>query len=441
MSEKIIIEGGVPLNGTVKISGAKNAALKMIAASILTSEKTLLKNVPHILDVDTMISAAESIGVKTKWLKDNVLEIDAKNIHSQRLPLEIISKARASFVFMGPLLSRFKKIEIANPGGCRIGLRPVNRHIEAVEKLGAKVEYLDGYYHIDGSSLKEGEICFAKNTHTGTENVILASIMTPGKTVINNAAAEPEIDDLIAMLNKMGAQIKRLEERKIEITGVTDLHGVEYSIMGDRNEAVTFAIAAVVTGGKLFLEGIDSKNLLAFLNKASQAGVEYQVTEKGIHVWKNHNKKLQALNLETAIHPGFMTDWQPPFVLLLSQAEGESTIHETVMDNRFGYLEELSNMGLKYELFNPEDFDKNKYNFDLDEKDQNFHTVRISGPQKLQASFLDMPDLRAGATLVLAALMAEGVSEITGLHHVDRGYEKLEERLQKVGARIKRVKE
>lgn len=441
MREKLIIEGGIPLSGTIKISGAKNAALKMIAASLLTEEEITLKNVPRISDLEIMLAAVSTLGVKCEWIDQHTLKLNSSKVKNFKLPLNIVSKMRATFVLLGPLLSRFRKTVIANPGGCRIGARPVNRHIEAIEQLGAKVEYREGYYFVDGQHLHEAEICFAKNTHTGTENIILASILTSGKTIINNAAAEPEIDDLIGLLNQMGGKIERVEERKIVVTGVEKLHGATYEVMPDRNEAVTFAIAAYVTGGKLFLEGIDSKYLLAFLNKVSQAGLEYQVTDKGIHFWRNHNKKIQPLDIDTSIHPGFMTDWQPPFALLLSQAEGVSTIHETVMDNRFGYLEELSNMGFKVDYFNPEGFDPEKYNFNLDDKEGHFHAIKIHGPIKIKAASLEMPDLRAGATLVLAALMVQGVSEVTGIHHVDRGYEELEIRLRKVGAKIKRVVE
>lgn len=440
MREKLTVEGGVSLSGTIKISGAKNAALKMISAAILTSEEVTLENVPRISDIETMLAAVATLGVKSQWVKEHTLKLDASQITSHRVPLEIVSKMRASFVILGPLLSRFKKAVMANPGGCRIGARPVNRHIEALEKLGAKVEYTEGYYHIDGRDLHEAEVCFEKNTHTGTENIILSSVLTLGKTVINNAAAEPEIDDLIAMLNSMGANIIRTEERQIEIEGVKKLKGVSYEIMADRNEAVTFAIAAAVTGGRLFLEGIESKHILAFLNKVSQVGIEYQATESGIHFWRNHNKVLNLIDLETAVHPGFMTDWHPPFALLLSQVNGTSTIHETVMDRRFGYIEELNKMGFICEYFNPEGFDQSKYNFNIEDS-QGFHAIRIKGPVKLKGTTLEMPDLRAGATLVLSALMAEGISEIYGIHHVDRGYEKLEERLQKVGAKIKRVVE
>ena len=438
MREKYVIEGGSPLSGTIQISGAKNAVLKMIPAAILTDQKVILKNVPRISDVDTILAAVATLGVRSKWRAKHTLELDASNVTSHKVPLEIVSKMRASFVILGPLLSRFKKAIIANPGGCRIGARPVNRHIEAIEKLGAKVDYTEGYYHINGSSLHEAEVCFEKRTHTGTENLILSSVLTIGKTVVNNAAAEPEIDDLITMLNLMGAKIKRVEERKIEIDGVEKLGGVTYEIMPDRNEAVTFAVAAGVTGGKLFLKGIESKHLLSFLNKASQVGLEYQSSDKGIHFWRNHNKEFKPIDLETGVHPGFMTDWQPPFALLLSQASGVSTIHETVMDKRFGYIDELKNMGFEVESFNPEGFDVSRYNFNT-EDNEGFHAIAITGPVKLKGATLEIPDLRAGATLILAALMAEGISELYGIQHVERGYEDLEERLYKVGAKIKKI--
>lgn len=439
MREKLIIEGGVPLSGTIKISGAKNAALKMIAASLLTEEEVILENVPRISDLETILGAVATLGVKTKWLRKHTLKLDASKVNTHVIPLEVVSKMRATFVLLGPVLSRFRKVQIANPGGCRIGARPVNRHIEALEKLGAEVEYKEGYYFIDGSKLHSAEMSFEKNTHTGTENIILAAVLTPGKTIINNAAEEPEIDDLILMLNNMGAKVERVKPRQIVVEGVEKLTGVKHKIISDRNEAVTFAVAAGVTGGKLFLEGIDSKDLLAFLDKARKVGLEYQVSDKGIHFWRNHNKPFSPIVLETAAHPGFMTDWHPPFALLLSQADGVSTIHETVMDNRFGYIEELTNMGFEVEYFNVEGYDPEKYNFNLNDKEGNFHAIKIKGPVSLRAASTEMPDLRAGATLVLGALMAEGVSEIIGVHHVDRGYEALEERLRKVGAKIKRV--
>jgi len=440
MEEKIIIEGGSSLQGTIQISGAKNTALKLIAAALLTKEPVILKNVPRLSDIELMVKAIEILGARIEWLDEHILKIQAEKITSYKIPEEIVSQMRASFVILGPLLARFRKAIIANPGGCKIGARPVNRHIEGFENLGAKVLFVEGYYHINGSQMKAGEFTFSKNTHTGTENLILGSVLTSGTTLIKNAAEEPEIDDLIDFLNKMGAKIKREGNRQIAIEGVNELFGTEHTVMPDRNEAATFAIAAAVTGGKIFLQGAQAKDLVAFLNKIEKVGVAYQSNPNGIHVWRKNGENLNPIEIETHPHSGFMTDWHPPFTVLLTQVNGVSTIHETVMDKRFGYVRQLQKMGAKIEFYNPHHFDPQEYNFNLeDEEKGSFHAIKIFGPAPLFGTKLEMLDLRAGATVALAALAARGISEISGVAHIRRGYEKFVERLQGIGANIKMV--
>lgn len=437
-----IISGGEPLKGELEISGSKNVALKAIVAGLLTAEELVIENVPVISDLTLMEEIARKLGVKIER-SAKTLKIKAENIKDTKVPLEMGARLRTSSMFIAPLIARCGQATIPNPGGCRIGARPIDRHIKGLEKMGVKVKYnvRDGYFHVESKKLTGTTYKFLKNSHTGTETLMMAAVLAKGKTILENAACEPEVDDLIALLNAMGGRIKRVKPRMIVVEGVDKLHGVNFKIMADRNEAATFAIAALATNGEVFLKNAQKNVLKPFLKKVKEAGGEWEEVDHGLRFYRSD--KLKSTEVVTASYPGFMTDWQASWALLMTQAEGESIIHETIYENRFQYVEELKKMGAKIELFNPDiDNPRNFYNFNWsDNKPEYFHAAKIHGPTRLHNAVLNISDLRAGATLVLAALTASGESYLTGIEHIDRGYENFESRLRSLGGKIKRVKE
>ena len=436
------IIGGNTLSGEVTISGAKNVALKAIVASLLTDDPLIIHNIPEIIDVSYMLEVVKSLGMKVER-KDHTVTLSGRTTGTS-VPLDVGARLRTSSMVLGPMLARFGTATIPNPGGCRIGARPIDRHIEGLVQMGAEIAYRseDGYFHAKASALHGTEYTFVKNTHTGTETLMLAAVLADGETVLENAAEEVEIDDLMSLLNVMGARIVRKNSRTIVIRGVKKLHGAEYSIISDRNEEVTFAIAAAVTRGSVILGQSQLVHLTPFADAFVRAGGTVEVVDSTSTRYALKGD-IKPLDVVTAPHPGFMTDWQAPWAMLMTQASGQSTIHETVFESRFSYVQELKKMGAKIEYFdpvvpNPEEF----YNFNLSDRRDNFHqAIRISGPTKLHNAVLQMDDLRAGATLVLAALVAEGESFIHGVEQIDRGYEKIEARLRAIGANIERIKE
>lgn len=442
--DKFIITGGKPLRGEVKLGGAKNVALKLMVASLLTEEKLVINNVPEIRDVQLMIEVLVSLGVK---ISRSGSTITAQNGHTNqsRVPLDIGARLRTSSMVIGPLLARYGTAMIPNPGGCRIGARPIDRHISALRNMGAIIDYRsdDGYFYAAAPrGLKGISYEFSKNSHTGTETIILAAVLAKGKTIIKGAAEEVEIDELITFLNNMGAKVCRSSPKEIIIEGVTSLHGAEYMIMPDRNEEVTFAIAAAITGGDITVIGSQRQHLSAFLEVFTAAGGGYEAIDATKTRYFRQNK-LTSVDVLTKPHPGFMTDWQAPWAVLMTQSTGTAIIHEAVFENRFGYVEELRKMGAQIEWTDPEvNRPETFYNFNWeDHQDGDHHAIRIHGPIKLHNAILTMNDLRAGATLVLAALAAEGQSVLHGALHIDRGYENIEERLRRLGAQIERQKE
>lgn len=440
--EKFIIKGGNKLKGSVQVSGAKNVALKALIAACLTDEEILIHNVPLISDFFTMVDIIEELGGKVV-LKDHTVSVKVSSFAKHELSLETAAKIRTSFMFLAPLLLRTGEAIIPNPGGCRLGARPVDRLVDGLNAMGAKITYHseDGYFHAKAQGLQATTFTFPKNTHTGTETLIIAAVLAKGKTILQNAAEEPEIDELIALLNSMGADIKRTTKRTIEINGVSKLHGATYTINPDRNEVVTFAIAAIVTKGDIFIKGATAGVLTMFLDKLKNAGVAIEETPEGIRFYSQ--KELIAVDVETSPHPGFMTDWQAPWAILMAHAKGKSTIHETVFEDKFGYINDLKKMGARVIMFNPDIDDKESvYNFNLeDDSPEFFHAVQINGPTQLHNAVATMVDLRAGAAIVIAALSATGVSTIFGVDKIDRGYENFEGRLQKLGAEITREKD
>ncbi len=438
--EKLMITGGKPLKGTISVSGAKNVAMKVILASLLTDETLKVKNIPLISSVLGTTKIIEPLGVKVERT-DHELILNAREIHNHKVPLELGGLYRTATMVIGPLLARFGHAVVPNPGGCRLGKRPVDWHINALEKMGATISYKDGYFYAQTKKLHGAHITFAKNTHTGTETIILAGVLAEGETIIENAAEEPEVDDLITMLNQMGAHITR-SQRTITISGVPKLHGTTYTIMSDRNEIATYAVAAIASGGDIIIKGTERLHLEAFLTALDRAGGGWEAIDETTirFYWKG---QLQPSTIITAPHPGFMTDWQQPWAVLMTQAKGVSTIHETVFENRFSYVSELKKMGAKIDFFepyvkNPKEF----YNFNWADRIAGyFQGIKILGPARLHEAVLEMTDIRAGATLVVAALVAHGTSVLSEVEHLDRGYEKLDERLRNLGATIKRVKE
>ncbi|MCL5432958.1 MAG: UDP-N-acetylglucosamine 1-carboxyvinyltransferase [Patescibacteria group bacterium] len=440
--EKFIIKGGKKLTGTVSVSGAKNVALKAIVAACLTDEEIIIENIPLISDFFVMTEILKELGGKIE-IRDHIATINVKNIVTSKISLEEAAFVRTSSMFIVPLLIRTGHALIPNPGGCRIGARPIDRVIKGLGLMGASIDYdhKDGFFHAKVKGrLKAINYKFDKNTHTGTETLILAASMAEGKTVLENAAQEPEIDELINLVNKMGGNIKRTKPRTIVVEGVKKLHGTTFRIGPDRNEAVTIAIASILTGGSVFIKEVKREGLMEFLDVLRKTGVEFEEKKDGIRFFSS-KKILRPTNVETTFYPGFMTDWQGPWAVLMTAAKGVSTIHETVYENRFGYVKELKKMGAKLMLYNPKVKNpENVYNFNLnDDKKEYRHAAKIKGPVNLHNAVVNISDLRAGATLVLAALLAKGQSVVFGIEHLDRGYEKFEQRLKKMGADIERV--
>lgn len=431
--EILRIQGGRPLKGEVQIRGSKNTASKMMIASLLTADPCIIENVPLSAETDITRELCEHIGSRAEVTKARVCRMETPEIKNARLT-ELTRKNRIPILALGPLLHRQGFAEVPVPGGCPIGHRPINFHMEALKSMGAQVERRPNSYFVQAREIRGANINFPFPSVGATENVMLAAVLAQGRTVIHNAAVEPEILCLIGMLKSMGADIAQDEAgRAIEIQGVEKLHGASVRVAPDRNEAVSFAIAALATQGDIFVRGAEEKNLASFLEKIKEAGGAYEVKTEGIRFWGNG--AYRAINIETSPHPGFMTDWQQPFSVLLTQGRGESIIHETVYEDRFGYAQDLNRMGARIGVSGvcPEG---SACRF----RGQGAsHTASVSGPTKLQGREIVMTDIRAGMAHIIAALAAEGESVISGVEHIDRGYEKIDERLRQLGADIKRA--
>jgi UDP-N-acetylglucosamine 1-carboxyvinyltransferase len=419
-STAYLIEGGIPLVGSVPISGAKNAVLKLMAAAVLCDEPCTIGNAPRIADVEYILEVLRDLGADARWIGDHELCIHAEHLDWDFIPLEAAKRLRASFVLLGPMLGRRGKVVIPNPGGDRIGRRPVNVHVDALRALGADIDYKWGYYYArTPAGLRGTDLRLAEASVTGTENVLMAAVLAEGRTIICNAAAEPEVDNLIDFLNAMGGRIRRdpFDLHTVVVDGVArgSLHGAHVDVISDRIEAGSFAVAAAITGGELFLEGAQAAHLGEFLQACGATGMDIACEEGGLRVAGRPPFKRHEICTE--IYPGFPTDLQAPFSLALVKADGVSTIKEKLYEDRFDYTVALQGMGANIHVFDP-------------------HTAVFYGPSELHGTEVEIPDLRAGATLVLAALAAEGKSCVTGIDHVTRGYEQLVAKLSAVGARI-----
>ena len=419
------IEGGVPLHGNVQVSGSKNAALKLFAAATLTGERCRFTNVPEIEDVRVMAETLADLGVVVDHPEDNVYEIASGDVEWLFVPLEAAAKMRASFILLGPLLARFGRVIISNPGGDRIGRRPVDLHVDAMRSLGAQIDYRNGYYFATSPGRLRGtEIRFPLVSVMGTENAMLAATLAEGQTVIRPAAQEPEVDDLIAFLQKMGADVARTYPDTIEVNGKRRLRGAEHEVVPDRIEAATFVVAAAVTGGKVTIDRAPCDHLATFVDIVGRTGVELACSSDTIEVDGSAllDPGFRAQDVETAPYPGLATDIQSPMSVLLSQARGTSHVHETIFEDRLDWLTELNRMGANTRIVDSS------------------HAT-ITGRTPLVGAEVEIGDLRAGASLILAALAAEGTSTIHGAHHVHRGYENIERKFLDLGARIERVAE
>jgi len=426
-----IIEGGYPLRGKIRLSGTKNAATKMLIASLLTDEEVILENCPDLGDVQITAELCQIVGGKIKR-EGNTLKIQTPKITNHRVK-ELSRKNRIPILALSPLIHRFGKGEVPIVGGDKIGPRPVNFHVNALQQMGADIQETKSSYKARADKLKGTNIELSYPSVGATENIILAGVLAKGKTIISNAAVEPEILDLIKMLQKMGAIIELGTNRKIYIEGVEKLYGTTHYILPDRNEAVSFAVMAIATNGDIFIEEAPQENLITFLNAIRKVGGEFKVEKNGIRFFRKSD--LKPIELETDTHPGFMTDWQQPLVVLLTQANGTSVVHETVYEDRFGYTEELKKMGADITVF-PKCLGEISCRF---QEKSHPHSAVIKGPTPLKGAEIEIENIRAGCAHVIASLIAKGESKICGIEHLDRGYENFEEKLLSLGAKLKRI--
>ena len=423
------VRGGKPLKGEVQVSGAKNAATKQLVAALLTDETVTLTNAPAIGDVDATVDMLRGLGAKVDW-KDNRATIESAGMNTPEVAAAFSRKNRIPILLMGPLMHRFGEARIPMLGGCNIGARPIDLHLDGLRKMGADISCEDGFYVARAKRLKATAIELAFPSVGATENLILAAVKAKGTTVISNAAIEPEILDTAKLLQSMGALINLDANRTWVIEGVDRLHGAEHEILPDRIEAASFGITAALTKGEVFVRGARQDDLLSFLNAIRRVGVPFKVERDGIAF--GHADKYRPVIVETDTHPGFMTDWQQPFVMLLTQADGVSIVHETVFEDRFGYTEALVAMGANIQLHS--DCLGSK---DCRFRHQNFqHSCIVSGPTPLKAADISIPDLRAGFSYMLAALMADGESHVGNVELIERGYENIIGKLQGLGADI-----
>ena len=416
--DRLQIEGGIPLAGEVRISGAKNAALPIIAAALLADSPVTLSNVPHLHDVTTMIALLGNMGVRATVTDQLQVEIDARATSKLVAPYELVKTMRASILVLGPLLARFGQAEVSLPGGCAIGARPVNLHVDGLRAMGAEIHIEHGYIRATCQRLKGTRLMLEMVTVTGTENLMMAAALADGETIIENAAREPEVVDLANFLIAMGAQIQGAGTDKIMIQGVDRLHGASYAVMPDRIEAGTYLVAAAITGGKVRLKNARAEHLDAVLLKLKEAGARIESGADWIEL-DMQGKRPKAVDIRTAPFPAFPTDMQAQFAALNCVADGVGTVIETIFENRFMHMHELQRMGAEMRIEG--------------------HSAIIKGVAQLTGAPVMATDLRASAGLVLAGLVAEGATIVDRIYHIDRGYERIEEKLQLLGARIKRL--
>jgi UDP-N-acetylglucosamine 1-carboxyvinyltransferase len=416
--DRFVIQGGTPLAGHIEVSGAKNSALPVMAAALLTDEQLTLHRIPRVRDIRTMQRLLVDIGVETDVLAE-CMKLRARRIVSPEAPYELVKTMRASSLVLGPLVARCGRARVSLPGGCAIGARPINLHLLGLELLGARIDQEYGYIEaVAPDGLRGATVTFDRITVTGTEDLMMAAVLAKGETVLNNAAREPEVADLAELLTKMGAKIEGAGTSKIRIQGVERLHGAEHTIIADRIEAGTFLIAGAITGGDVTVAGCVPGHLTALVAKLRQAGVDIAQPD-GATLRVRPLQMLRAVDITTEEYPGFATDLQAQFMALATQAEGTSIITETIFENRFMHAQELMRMGASIHL--------------------DGRQAIVAGKSELTGAGVIASDLRASASLVLAALVARGETVIDRVYHIDRGYEKIEAKLSRIGAQIRRL--
>lgn len=426
------IEGGVRLRGTVHVRGGKNSAPKDIVASLLTDEPCTLTNVPRIGDVTWTLDVCRCLGSEVDWLDDTTVRIHTPEIHSPELPGDYGGSSRLPVLLLGPLLARLHHARVPHGGGCQIGSRPVAYHLNGLARLGAVVEEHDGHVEAHADRLQGASFELPYPSVGATETLLLAAVRASGTTVLKGIAIEPEILDFIALLHKMGARIRFEADRTISIRGVEHLHGFAHRVVTDRNECASWACASVATGGDVTVEGADQRDLLALLGCLREIGGDYEVLDRAIRFFRTSDH-LNGVSVDTSYHPGFMSDWQPPLAVLLTQAQSQSLVHETVYEDRFRYVQGLVDMGADVSLHTeclgagPCRYTGHDYR----------HSCVINGPTPLRAAELDMPDLRGGFAHLMAAMVADGVSRLYGVDHIARGYEDFLAKATALGAAIR----
>ena len=417
--DKLIITGGAALDGEIRISGAKNAALPILMGALLSDSPVRVGNMPHLHDITTTLELLGRMGVTLTVDERSGVVIDPTTLTDTEAAYDLVKTMRASILVLGPLLAKFGKADVSLPGGCAIGSRPVDLHLRGLEQMGADIKVENGYIRAtDGGGLKGSHIFMDQVTVTGTENLMMAATLAEGKTIIENAAREPEVVDLANYLNSMGAKITGMGTATVEIEGVKSLKGTKYNILPDRIETGTYLVAAAITRGKVKLKDTDANELEAVLLKLEEAGADIEVGDDWVSL-DMHGQRPKAVNIRTAPYPAFPTDMQAQFTALNSVAEGQATIVETIFENRFMHVQEMQRMGANLQI--------------------ETNTVVSNGEEHLTAAPVMATDLRASASLVLAALVAEGETVVERIYHIDRGYECIEEKLQQLGAKIRRV--
>jgi len=419
MADKFLIKGGIPLSGEVEISGYKNSAGAILAATLLSEEPCVIDNLPLVTDVLDQIEILKQMGAEIEWLGLKKIKINPANINPEKIPINLFEKMRVSVLLIGPLLSKFKKFKVPHPGGDKIGLRPIKAHLEALKDFGVKIEEREGFYHFEAPENLEGKRVVLKEfSVTATENLMMLAALAKGKTKIEIAAAEPQVQDLGKFLKEMGLKIEGVGTHTIEIEGKEKLSGVEFSICPDLLEAGTFLLAFALTGGEGKIKNVIPDHLTFFLEKMKEIGLNFEVRDKEILIRKSGGFK--PTKIQVLPYPGFPTDLQPQTSVLLTQAQGKSLIHDPLYENRFQHLHELRKMAADIEITDP-------------------HRALIFGERKLIGSKISATDIRSGAALILAGLIAEGQTLIENISQIERGYEKIDEKLNKLGAQIEKV--
>ncbi len=419
MANQFLIQGGIPLSGEVEISGYKNAAGAILAASLLTEEQSIIDNLPLVTDVLNQIEILKEIGVEIEWIGKRKIKINPANINPEKIPYELFEKMRVSVLLLGPFLSRFKKFKVPHPGGDKIGLRPISTHLEALKDFGVKIEEKEGFYYFEApENLETKKIVLKEFSVTATENAMMLAVLSKGKTKIEIAAAEPQVQDLGKFLQRMGAKIEGVGTHTIEIEGKEKLSGAEFSICPDPLEAGIFLIALAITEGEGKIKNVNPEYLTMFLEKMKDIGVNFEIGENEILVKKSNIFK--PTKIQVLPYPGFPTDLQPQTSVLLTQAQGKSLIHDPLYENRFQHLHELRKMGADIEITDP-------------------HRALVFGKQELTGNKIETTDIRSGAALILAGLIAKEKTLIENISQIERGHEKIEEKLRNLGANIEKL--